>query len=226
MKYLLLIMVVLLSLTSIQAQSAQPKIVREEIEWCDIWIPGAQATDLPRVLLIGDSITRAYYPLVDKSLKGKASIARLATSKSIGDPALLTEIVLVMRQYKFEIVHFNNGMHGRGYTEEDYRQHFPELVAAIKKYAPHATLIWATTTPVRVKGKLDEIDSFTGRVKNRNKIASDYLLKQKTSIDDLFTLVESHPEYYKDDGVHFNDQGIAAQAAQVTTSISQFLNKN
>ena len=34
----------------------------ESIEWCDIWISHADETNLPRVLLIGDSITRAYYP--------------------------------------------------------------------------------------------------------------------------------------------------------------------
>ncbi|HOC00270.1 MAG TPA: hypothetical protein PKM43_16190 [Verrucomicrobiota bacterium] len=32
---------------------------------------------------------------------------------------------------------------------EEYRQHFPELVAAIRKHAAQAKLIWATTTPVR-----------------------------------------------------------------------------
>ena len=40
---------------------AQQKIAREYIEWSDIWIPGANKTDLPHVLLIGNSITRGYY---------------------------------------------------------------------------------------------------------------------------------------------------------------------
>lgn len=31
---------------------AQKKIAREYIEWSDIWIPGANKTDLPHVLLI------------------------------------------------------------------------------------------------------------------------------------------------------------------------------
>ena len=64
-------------------------VSRESIEWLDVWVPQANQEELPRVLLIGDSITRGYYPGVESRLKGKASCARLATSKSLCDPALL-----------------------------------------------------------------------------------------------------------------------------------------
>ena len=40
--------------------AAEPHISREAIEWCNIWIPDANDTTLPRVLLIGDSITGGY----------------------------------------------------------------------------------------------------------------------------------------------------------------------
>jgi hypothetical protein len=63
----------------------EPRIVRENIEWLDVWVPNTNATDLPRVLLIGDSITRGYFKDVEEKLKGKAHVARLATSKSVGD---------------------------------------------------------------------------------------------------------------------------------------------
>ncbi len=59
-----------------------PHIAREAIEWCNIWIPDANETKPPRVLLIGDSITGGYGPKVEEALKGKASVARLTTSKS------------------------------------------------------------------------------------------------------------------------------------------------
>jgi hypothetical protein len=35
----------------------EPHLSREAIEWCNVWIPDANGTKLPRVLLIGDSIT-------------------------------------------------------------------------------------------------------------------------------------------------------------------------
>ena len=138
-----------------QAGSAAPAphVARESIEWADIWIPEANGTTLPRVLLIGDSITRGYYPQVAEKLKGKASVARLATSKSLGDPVLLAEVALVLDQCRFDVVHFNNGLHGWGYTEAGYGKAFPELVATIRKHAPKAKLIWATTTPDAASGQ-------------------------------------------------------------------------
>lgn len=39
--------------------------VRERIEWIDIWVTDADKDGLPRVLLVGDSITRGYFGAVD-----------------------------------------------------------------------------------------------------------------------------------------------------------------
>src|SRR5438552_11883341 len=85
---------------------------RESIEWCDIWISHANETNLPRVLLIGDSIARDYYPEVEKTLAGKAFVARLATSRFVADAVLMKEIEVVLGGMKFDVVQFNNGMHG------------------------------------------------------------------------------------------------------------------
>lgn len=197
----------------------QPHIARENMEWCNIWIPDSNGTELPRVLLLGDSITQSYYPKVAEILKGKASVARLTTSKSVGDPALLAEVVVVLDQCRFDVVHFNNGLHGWGYSEEEYQKCFPELVAAIRKHAPHAKLIWATITPMRVSGNLTRVAKGTERVKARNKIAADYVAKEGIPVDDLYALVENHPEYASNDGVHFNRQGIEVQAEQVAKHV-------
>jgi lysophospholipase L1-like esterase len=42
-------------------------------------------------------------------------------------------------------------------------------------------------------------------------------------VDDLFGLVKDHPEYYSKDGVHFNAQGVSAQASQVAQQILEVL---
>src|SRR5688572_14797511 len=122
---------------------------REAIEWCDIWISHANETKLPRVLLIGDSVARDYYPEVERRLAGKAFVARLATSRFIADPVLLKEIELVLDQAKFDVIHFNNGMHGWQHSEAAYRQAFPKFLETIRSHAPQARLIWAATTPLR-----------------------------------------------------------------------------
>src|SRR5438094_10675238 len=92
---------------------------REAIEWCDIWISHANETNLPRVLLIGDSIARDYYPEVEKRLAGKAFVARLATSRFVADPVLPKELELVLNQKRLDVGVCNYDMHGLTYREEE-----------------------------------------------------------------------------------------------------------
>jgi lysophospholipase L1-like esterase len=200
-----------------------PRVVRENIEWLDVWVPGNSVKDQPRVLLIGDSITRGYYKTVEDKLKGKAVVCRLTTSKSLGDPALLDEVKLVLGQARFDVIHSNNGMHGWGYTEEEYAKAVPDLVAAIRKGAPGAKLVWANTTPVRVAGKVEQLDPKTDRVKARNKAAAEVMNKEKIPTNDLFALVADKPELFSNDGVHLNAKGSAAMGEQVASHVLKAL---
>jgi hypothetical protein len=200
---------------------------RESIEWCDIWISHANETNLPRVLLIGDSITRAYYPEVEKRLAGKAFVARLATSRFLSDPVLAKEIALVLEGTKFDIIHFNNGMHGWQHSEQEYRKAFPEILATIQSHAPDAKLIWATTTPLKESKTLppdNQTQASDERIAARNAIALECLKGQGIAVDDLNGLVRGHPEYHSDN-VHFNDPGIKLQAEQVAGHIEKLLSR-
>src|SRR4051794_35302051 len=96
--------VCLLALAPPAPAADPPPVVREDIEWLDVWVPGNNTKGLLRVLLVGDSITRGYYQGVADRLKGKAVVARLTTSKGLGDPALLDEVRLVLGQAKFDVV--------------------------------------------------------------------------------------------------------------------------
>jgi lysophospholipase L1-like esterase len=80
-------------------------------------------------------------------------------------------------------------------------------------------LIWATTTPVRMKGNLSRFEERTDRVTVRNRLAEAVVTKEGIPVDDLFGLVKDHPEYWSSDGVHFNGKGIVVQAAQVANQI-------
>jgi len=205
------------------AEPAPPS--REFIEWCDIWISHANETNLPRVLLIGDSIARDYYPEVEKRLAGKAFVARLATSRFVADPVLLKEIESVLEGVKFDVVQFNNGMHGWQHSEAEYRKAFPKLIKTIRAHAPKASLIWATTTPLRdgkgVTGdtKAEYSDQ---RVAARNAIAAEIVTAQKIPANDLNAPMRGHPEYHSDN-VHFNTQGTQILAAQVAAVVEKLL---
>jgi hypothetical protein len=207
------------------ASAGTPPFSRESIEWCDIWISHAGETNLPRVLLIGDSISRDYYPGVEKRLAGKAYVGRLSTSAFISDPALLQEVKMVLGTYKFDVIHFNNGMHGWQHSETEYQKGFPGFLKTIQEYAPHAKLIWATTTPLKVSPKLppdDQTQATDERISTRNAIALAFVQAQGIPVDDLNALVRGHPEYHSDN-VHFDGQGMELEATQVAGQIEPLL---
>jgi len=210
--------------SAVAAPAEVPQSEREGIEWCDIWITHANETGLPRVLLIGDSITRGYEPEVEKRLAGKAFVARLATSAFLSDPMLLKEITLVLDSLPFDVVHFNNGMHGWQHSEDKYKKAFPEFLATIQKHAPHAKLIWAATTPLKESTpvKPGEARSSDERIAARNAIALEFIKAKSIPVDDLYTPMTGHPEYHSDN-VHFNPQGITLQADQVAAEIEKIL---
>ncbi|MFA7158730.1 MAG: SGNH/GDSL hydrolase family protein [Kiritimatiellia bacterium] len=191
---------------------------REGQEWLTITSFDGNSTNLPRVLLIGDSITSRYSGEVRKNLKDKAYLSVMATSKAVGDPALLDEIKTILSQYQFAVVHFNIGLHG--FTPDAYRKGFPEMLETIKKYAPGAKLIWATTTPCQGEEK-----SWSSR--KRNEIADELIKKANIPVDDLYALVMSNTNnpavLWDGGGVHFTEAGAALQGKQVADSILKLL---
>lgn len=235
-----------LSSLALGAPAQQPPSARESTEWCDIWISHANETNLPRVLLIGDSITRGYYPVAENLLAGKAYVSRLTTSAFISDPMLLSEIALVLDSHKFDVIHFNNGMHGWRHTEAEYREAFPIFLATIQVHSRGAKLIWANTTPLKTNtlaaptepaqaegtnvdaqklvAKADVMPASNERIAARNAIALKFVKLEGIPVDDLHSLVADHPEYYRDN-VHFNLDGIAAQGSQVAAEIEKLLAK-
>jgi len=197
---------------------------RENIEWSDIWLPHTTEHALPRVLLIGDSITRNYYPIVEKLLDKKAYVCRLTTSQFISDPLLIGQITLFLDQMHFDVIHFNNGMHGWDHREDDYRAGFPAFLAAIRDHAHGAKLIWANTTPVTLAAHPDQYDSArTDRVKARNAIALEAVSAVGIPVDDIFALMLPHPEYHDNSGIHFTEIGEQVQGKQVADEIEKLL---
>ena len=227
MKNLLLPLCVFFGLAAVLA-AAEPKNeapARESIEWCDIWISHANETNLPRVLLIGDSISRDYYPEVERRLAGRAFVARLATSRFVTDPVLFKEVQLVLSETKFDVVLFNNGMHGWQHTEEEYQAGLPKFIKTIRVHAPKAKLIWATTTPLRDgKGVTGDTQAEYSdeRIASRNAIAAKIMTAQNIPIVDLNAAVRGRPELHSDN-VHFTGEGSKILATQISAAIAKLL---
>ena len=224
-KTLLIILSVQISGIMSQSTLAKESPQLEKIEWSDIWVADANQNDLPRVLMVGDSIAQGYFRDVDKDLTGKAYCAKFATSKFLGNPDYLDELKLLLKRYQFRVIHINNGLHGWTYTEEQYRQALPKLMETLKKYGKGAAIVWATTTPRRNPQNPAQLAEDNGRVIERNRIAVDYTTRQGIAVDDLYNLVADHPEYYNlpKDPTHFNPQGCAVEGKQVSETILRCL---
>ena len=222
-RLLLLMLLISLAAGTIRAGQSKAKLPLENTEWTDIWITNADQDNLPRVLLVGDSITHGYFSEVEKVLDGKASCARYTTSGFMGNPDYLDELKILLGRYRFKVIHVNNGLHGWDYTEAQYRQSLPGLMETLRRYGAGATLIWASTTPTRSPDNPAQLAADTNRVQERNRIAAEYMQRHGIALDDLYTLVADHPEYYVDDHTHFNAQGQAVEAQQVGGAILRVL---
>ena len=198
---------------------------REVTEWCRIYWYDTGNSTLPRVLLIGDSIVDNYNNAVEKLLKGKATLAYLASSKCVGDPAIDRELELALNSYRFKLIHFNNGLHGFTTSEDEYARGLSDYVDAIESMSPESKLVWASSTPVTVDGKPEKFDPERNpRICERNRLATEIMRNRKIPVNDLYSLVLNRPELSSGDGYHYNQQGIRVQAEKVAEVITENLN--
>ncbi len=212
----LVLLIILLTASPLSVAQGH-RSIPEEIEWTWEVRPSHPDPKLPNVLLLGDSITRNYYPGVVHGLDGRANVYLFATSASVGDPRLPDEIrqFYAMESVRFDVVHFNNGMHGWGYSEGQYKEAFPGFLEVVRSMAQSGRLIWATTTPV----KSDASNGASNpRIDARNEIAKAFLSSRSIAVDDQHALMSHHSDLYKD-SVHFNDTGASIQAAQVVAGV-------
>src|SRR5215467_1823332 len=108
---------------------------------------------LPRVLLIGDSISIGYTAQVRRILAGKANIHRIPENGADTVNGL-KNIDSWLGDSHWDVIHFNWGLHdlkvtpegGRQVPIEAYEKNLAALVERLKRTG--AQLIWATTTPV------------------------------------------------------------------------------
>lgn len=200
--------------------------VLETYEWCDFWWEKTDRRDKPRVLLIGDSITRAYRPKVNQLLKEAAYVDMLATSRAADNPSLKHEIGYVLSQedFSYKVIHFNSGIHGMHLSDQEYQRGLEEAVKYIIENCPKARLILALSTPATIEGRKEVINTeLTGKLINRNNAMRLIGNKYNLPIDDLYTPMLGKSEYRAGDGLHYNEVGENAQADIVAEKVMEFL---
>jgi len=191
--------------------------------------PVADVSDLPRVLLIGDSISMGYTLRVRKLLDGRANLHRAPTNCG---PTIkgLSEIDAWLGNEHWDVIHFNFGLHDLKYLKPGVQQVPPaayeanlrKLVARLKRAG--AVLIWANTTPVPAEVKKGEYPRIPADIGRYNDIAARVMADNGIAIDDLYSVINPRrAELQNPMDVHFNSKGYDLLAKQVAASIVRIL---
>lgn len=120
--------------------------------------------NLPRVLVVGDSISMNYHKAAKSALADKANYYRVEGNGGPSDRGVSTmELWLgdyTQKGLHWDVIQFNHGLHDlkqpydkkadswgeHQVTLEDYKKNLEKEIAIMKKTG--ATLIWCSTTPV------------------------------------------------------------------------------
>lgn len=224
MKPLPLILSALVICVSAHAQEKKPARQPNPVT-----APIQDVAGLPRVLLIGDSISMGYTLPVRKLLEGKANVHRIPTN---GGPTKngVANIDKWLGTGKWDVIHFNHGIHdlkfmpdGKRQVEPaDYEANLRTIVTKLK--ATGAKLIWATTTPIP-DGELNPSRKF-GKVPEYNDIAARVMKENGVAIDDLNAHITPRlADLQNPKDVHYKPAGSAFLAEKVAAEILKALGK-
>lgn len=193
---------------------------------------------LPRVLLIGDSISIGYTLPTREALKGKANVHRIPTN---GGPTTrgLTEIDKWLGDGNWDVIHFNWGLHDLKYMgpngenlvpkekgghqqvpPDEYAKNLEQLVKRLKQ--TKAKLIWRNTTPVPP----GSAGRYVGDSAKYNEIAAKIMKRHNIPTHDLFTMSKKRmKELMRPANVHYTPEGSQALGEDVARVISEALRK-
>ena len=196
---------------------------REKIEWCQMYWYDTDRPELPRVLLIGDSIVVGERDLLAKALEGRAAVAAFSTSKIVGDPAFGRELDFALGDYPPDLIVFNYGLHGREYDDGFYRRGLEGALDHLRGILA-VPILWRNSTPITVAGHPEQFHpQDNDLVLRRNRIAAEVVVARGIPSIDLYAPMAAHPEYSRGDGYHYTPEGYAAQVAVLAPRILEAL---
>jgi hypothetical protein len=182
------------------------------------WDCVKDAPALPRVLLIGDSVSRGYTQVVRSALAGRANVHR-APANCGPTASGVKNIEAWLGDGRWDVIHFNFGIHDRNTPVADYSARLEKLVERLQ--ATGATLVWASTTPIPDK---PEAGQTAVSIVAKNAAAAAVMQKQGIAIDDLFSFIMPHLDDVQPPGdVHFTAAGYDLLGGQVAESILDVL---
>lgn len=176
--------------------------------------------DLPRVLLIGDSICNGYQSGVRKRLEGKMNVSYWASSLCVSSPRYIRMLDYYLDEAKYDIIHFNNGLHSLKTQDDAYEAGLKAALAHIGRKQPEARIVWCSSTPLKSGEK-------TGKVRALNAIGAREAARLGLAVNDLFSLLDPlDRESNWLDMYHHRPNVCEKSAAQVAATVISENNKN
>ncbi len=188
---------------------------------------------LPRVLIVGDSISIGYTPRVRRLLDGIANVHRPKTNcrwSAFGDE----HIEEWVGDPKWDVIHFNFGLwdwygwrQETKATPESYAKSLESIIRKIRKKSD-AKLIFGVTTPPCITAERNaHIVVSEARAKEFNKAARAVMEKHRVDINNLYDLIIKRRRELQlaENDVHYNDQGRDILAQQVAARIKRVIGK-
>lgn len=215
-------------LGALAAEESNPDLHPDGSPWGVKYSKNANP-ELPRILLIGDSIVNGYNSTVKKHLAERAVIDVWVTGRHLASPDLHGVLARVVAAKRYDLIHFNIGLHGwskgripKGRYEPLLRQY----VGLLRQHAPQARLIWASTTQITVKGKPTELDpEHNPTIAGRNTIAARVMADCGIPITDLYGLMSDKLKLARGDKYHWSGKGVGIQGKAVADAIGRVLNQ-
>jgi lysophospholipase L1-like esterase len=175
---------------------------------------------LPRVLLIGDSVSRGYTQPTRVALAGKANVHR-APANCGPTASGLKNLEVWLGEGKWDVIHFNFGIHDRATPAADYVKRLEGIVTRLEKTG--AKLIWASTTPIPDNPAQKQTAQ---SVVDKNALAAEVMTKHGITTDDLFgAMTPRLKEFQPPLDVHFTGAGYDFLGAKVGESVLSILNR-
>lgn len=173
---------------------------------------------LPRVLLIGDSVSRGYTQAVRRALAGRANVHRAPANcgpTASGIRNIDTWLAAAPGGDRWDVIHFNFGIHDRNTPVGDYVTRLEQLVERMERTG--AKLVWATTTPIPDD---PEKKQTAASIIERNAAAAEVMRRHGVAVDDLHAFITPHlAEVQPPKDVHFTGKGYDVLGGQVAAAV-------
>jgi hypothetical protein len=182
----------------------------------------------PRVLLIGDSILGGYHGKAAELLRGKVGLDVWITPKHIGCGDLPADMEAIFAEHTYDLILFNDiGLHawtpGR-IPEGQYEPLTRAHLANLRKFAPKAKLIFATTTPMTTKTKPIGLDpEFNPLIVQRNQIAVKVMQENQVPVADYYAILVTKLDLAAGDRFHWTKPAYDLLAQCAAANIASVL---